>query len=251
MAQSKLAAIPREKLPVHIGVIMDGNGRWAKKHGLPRSAGHRRGAEVFGKIAQHCLKIGIPYLTVYAFSTENWKRPAQEVETIMGLLRRYLKDTLDSPRDDVRLCFLGDRSPLAPDLCELMDKIEKGTAANAGIRVNIALNYGGRDEIVRAVRRIAGGCESGRLSAEKIDEQLICANLYTSGQPDPDLIIRPSGEYRLSNFLLWQSAYSELVFMDVLWPEFTPSHLDEAILTYVGRSRRFGGTEPTHGLAVK
>lgn len=241
MARSRLGDYSPEQLPTHVGIIMDGNGRWAKQRGLPRSAGHKQGADVFSKIAQHCKRIGIQYLTVYAFSTENWKRPPEEVETIMNLLRRYLKDTLKRPEENARVCFLGERGPLAPDLQELITKIETDSAEHTGICLNIALNYGGRDELIHTFRRLARQCVDGKLSPERIDEKSISENLYTSNQPDPDLIIRPSGEYRLSNFLLWQAAYSEFVFTDVLWPDFTAAHLENAILEYLGRSRRFGG----------
>ncbi|MGI5967374.1 MULTISPECIES: isoprenyl transferase [Anaerotruncus] len=241
MAKSLLAGVPAEKLPVHIGFIMDGNGRWAAKRGLPRSAGHRQGADVFGKIAQYCRSIGIKYITVYAFSTENWKRPADEVEALMDLLRRYLSETFKHQEENARIRFLGERGPLAADIREMMERVEDGSRDNTAININIALNYGGRDEIVHAVRKLARRCADGLLSPNEIDEQALSSAMYTAGQPDPDLIIRPSGELRTSNFLLWQSAYAELVFMDVLWPDFTPEYLDQAILEYVNRERRFGG----------
>ena len=236
-----ISLVPAQRLPRHIGIIMDGNGRWAKNRGLPRSAGHKPGADTFGRIAKHCRELGIPYLTVYAFSTENWKRPADEVDAIMGLLRQYLRETFKHQEENARLQFLGDRTPLAPDIREMIDKAERGSEGNTGIHLNVALNYGGRDEIVHAARSLARRCVAGELSPEEIDEQRFSDSLYTAGQPDPDLIIRPSGEFRTSNFLPWQAAYAELVFMDVLWPDFTPAHLDEAILQYLHRSRRFGG----------
>lgn len=241
MAKSKLAQVSAEHLPVHIGLIMDGNGRWAAKRGLPRTAGHKKGAEVFGEIARHCRKIGIRYLTVYAFSTENWKRPADEVEALMKLLYQYLNDTFKHQDEDARICFLGDPTPLAPKIQQLMQRIQQESAANTAITVNVALNYGGRDEIVHAARRLAQQCVQGSLTPEQIDEPLFSDYLYTAGQPDPDLIVRPSGELRTSNFLPWQAAYAELVFMDVLWPDFSPAHLEEAILQYLTRTRRFGG----------
>ncbi|MEM1483866.1 isoprenyl transferase [Oscillospiraceae bacterium PP1C4] len=241
MAKSLLTDIPAEKLPVHVGLIMDGNGRWAEKRGLPRNAGHRQGAKTFGKIAKYCREIGIQYVTVYAFSTENWKRPPDEVDALMKLLRKYLADTFDHREENARLQFIGDREPLADDIKKMMADVEQSSAKNNGICINIALNYGGRDEIMRAVRSLAKKCMSEGLDPDSISEQMLSDSLYTAGQPDPDLIIRPSGELRTSNFLTWQSAYAELVFMDVLWPDFTPAHLDQAILQYLDRTRRFGG----------
>lgn len=241
MAKGLLKSVPADVLPAHIGIIMDGNGRWAVKQGLPRSAGHRQGADTFAKIAKYCREIGIEYLTAYAFSTENWKRPAGEINEIMGLLRRYLNDTVKHQDENAKICFLGDREPLADDLKQKMAQVERESAHRTGITINIALNYGGRDEIIHAVRGISNDCVSGRVDPNKIDETLLSQYLYTAGQPDPDLIIRPSGEMRTSNFLLWQSAYSELVFMDVLWPDFTSEHLERAILEYLNRTRRFGG----------
>ena len=241
MAKSLLSHVPADSLPAHIGIIMDGNGRWATKRGLPRSAGHKQGADTFSKIAKHCREIGISYLTAYAFSTENWRRPADEVGEIMGLLRRYLKDTKLHQDENARICFLGDREPIDDDIREMMERAERESAHRTGITINLALNYGGRDEIIHAVRALSAQCVSGELRPADINEELLSKQLYTAGQPDPDLIIRPSGEMRTSNFLLWQSTYSELVFMDVLWPDFTPAHLDHAILEYLNRTRRFGG----------
>ena len=241
MAKSLLADVPAEHLPAHIGIIMDGNGRWASKRGLPRNVGHRQGADTFGKIARHCREIGIRYLTVYAFSTENWKRPPDEIDALMDLFRRYLTETFQHKKENARIRFLGDRTPLSEDIRKMMDEVETASATNTAINLNIALNYGGRDEIVHAVRQLARRCVAGEISPEEIDEQVVSDQLYTAGQPDPDLIIRPSGEKRTSNFLPWQSAYAELVFMDILWPDFTPDDLDQAILEYLGRSRRFGG----------
>ena len=229
-------------LPRHIGIIMDGNGRWAKRRSLPRSAGHRQGARTFRTISRYCRDIGIEYLTVYAFSTENWKRPQEEIDAIMNLLRDYL-DELErhSDEDEGVLRFIGDTAPLAEDLRLRIDEVQARTAGRPGITVNIALNYGGRAEIVRAVQRAAELAVSGEISPDAVDEAQVDSLLYTAGQPPVDLIIRPSGEQRLSNFMLWQGAYAELVFMDVLWPDFAPADLDRALEEYQRRSRRFGG----------
>ena len=225
------------KLPRHIAIIMDGNGRWAKKRSMPRSAGHVAGAKTFKDIARYCNKIGLEYLTVYAFSTENWKRPKDEVESIMNLLRDYLKDAENFKSDNIRVKFIGNLEPLADDIKELIKKDEDGSKDATGLKLNIAINYGGRDEITNAVKKIVA---SG-VNPEEITEQTVSDNLYTSGMPDPDFIIRPSGEYRLSNYLIWQSAYAEYWFSDVLWPDFTPKHLEKAIEEYNHRNRRFGG----------
>ncbi|MDD3192364.1 MAG: isoprenyl transferase [Oscillospiraceae bacterium] len=228
-------------VPTHVAVIMDGNGRWAKQRGLPRSAGHKQGAKVFEKICDHCQKIGVQYVTAYAFSTENWKRPQNEVDAIMDLLRSYLQETLKQAKRNVRLIFLGERAPLAPDLQRLIEQAEESSAQNTGITVCVALNYGGRAEIVHGVQKLAQLAADGELNPACIDEALLGQSLYTKGIPDPDLMIRPSGECRISNFLLWQMAYTEFVFLDVLWPDFTPAHLDRAIDQYAKRNRRFGG----------
>ena len=224
-------------LPTHIAIIMDGNGRWAKKRSFPRTAGHVAGAKTFKTIARYCNKIGLKYLTVYAFSTENWKRPEDEVKSIMNLLRDYLKDAENFKDENIKVNFIGDRTPLAEDIKALMKKNEDGSKDATGLTLNIAINYGGRDEITNAVKKIVN---SG-VNAEDITEDLISQNLYTYGIPDPDLIIRPSGEYRLSNYLIWQSAYAEYWFSDILWPDFTPQHLEKAINDYNHRNRRFGG----------
>ena len=224
-------------LPTHIAIIMDGNGRWAKKRSLPRTAGHVAGAKTFKTIARYCNKIGLKYLTDYAFSTENWKRPEDEVKSIMNLLRDYLKDAENFKEENIKVNFIGDRTPLAEDIKALMKKNEDGSKDATGLTLNIAINYGGRDEITNAVKKIVN---SG-VNAEDITEDLISQNLYTYGIPDPDLIIRPSGEYRLSNYLIWQSAYAEYWFSDILWPDFTPQHLEKAINDYNHRNRRFGG----------
>ena len=229
-------------LPRHIGIIMDGNGCWAKRRSLPRSAGHRQGARTFRTISRYCRDIGIEYLTVYAFSTENWKRPQEEIDAIMNLLRDYLNELeRHSDEDEGVLRFIGDTAPLAEDLRLRIDEVQARTAGRPGITVNIALNYGGRAEIVRAVQRAAELAVSGEISPDAVDEALVNSLLYTAGQPPVDLIIRPSGEQRLSNFMLWQGAYAELVFMDVLWPDFAPADLDRALEEYQRRSRRFGG----------
>ena len=229
-------------LPEHIGIIMDGNGRWAQKRGLPRSAGHKQGARTFREIVRYCRSIGIRYLTVYAFSTENWKHPQSEINAIMNLLRDYL-DELERHSDEEQgvLRFIGDMAPLAEDLRQRITDVQERTAGREGITVNIALNYGGRHEIVHAVQQAVSLARQGTLTPEAVDEALVDSLMYTAGQPPVDLIIRPSGEQRISNFLLWQGAYAEFVFMDVLWPDFTPGDLDRAIAEFQRRSRRFGG----------
>lgn len=229
-------------LPEHIGIIMDGNGRWAKKRSLPRSVGHREGAKTFRKITRYCSDIGIKYLTVYAFSTENWKRPQDEVSSLMKLFKSYLNEALEDFKDDsIVVKFIGDKSHFSEDLQKLMIENEESSKERDGMVLNIAMNYGSRDEIVRAVKNISLDVKAGKLDADKIDEELFSNYLYTAGQPDPDLIIRPSGEYRISNFMLWQAAYTEFVIMNKLWPDFEKSDLDEAINIYSQRNRRFGG----------
>lgn len=224
-------------LPRHIAIIMDGNGRWAKKRSLPRSAGHAAGAKTFKDIARYCNKIGLEYLTVYAFSTENWKRPKEEVDGIMKLLRDYLKDAENFKEENIRVKFIGNLEVLDEDIKELIKKDEDGSKDATGLKLNIAINYGGKDEITRAVRSIV---REG-IPADKITEEVISNHLYTASMPDPDFIIRPSGEYRLSNYLIWQSAYAEYWFSDILWPDFKPRHLEQAIDEYNHRNRRFGG----------
>ena len=229
-------------LPEHVGIIMDGNGRWAKKRGLPRSAGHTAGAQVFRKIARYCSNIGIRYLTVYAFSTENWKRPKDEVDALMRLFKDYLEEAIRDFKDDsIILRFIGDRSAFSPELIALMDENEAESKDREGMVLNIAMNYGGRAELITAMRQIAREAADGTLDPDSIDEQVVSDHLYTKGEPDPDLIIRPSGENRTSNFLLWQSAYAEYVIMDVLWPDFKEKDLDAALIEYAKRNRRFGG----------
>lgn len=232
-------------LPAHVGVIMDGNGRWAKKRGLPRSAGHVEGAKNFRTIGEYAGDLGIKHISFYAFSTENWSRPAQEVEAIMDLFGDYLdeaKARLDENLEKgIRLRFLGDRSPLSPRLRELMDFVEDATKDMTKINLNIAVNYGGQQEILHSVQALAGRVAAGELAPEDISLGMIRDGLYTQEQPPVDLVIRPSGEQRLSNFLLWQSAYAEFWYSDVLWPDFTTEDFDKALLAFEKRNRRFGG----------
>ena len=231
------------KLPVprHIAIIMDGNGRWAKQRGLPRTAGHKAGAESFRRIANYCRDIGVEYLTVYAFSTENWKRSEEEVSGIMKLLGAYLKEALqDMEKNRVRFRFFGDLSRLSPQLQKLCNEAQT-RSGQYDVQVNFCLNYGGRDELVRAAKSFAQEVAEGKRKPEELTEELLASYLYSADVPDPELIIRPSGELRTSNFLLWQSAYSEYVFLNVLWPDFGPADLDEAIAQYHRRNRRFGG----------
>ena len=228
--------------PRHIAIIMDGNGRWAKKRGLPRTAGHAAGAEAFRRIANYCRTLGVEYLTVYAFSTENWKRSEEEVGAIMKLLGRYLEEALrDMEKNHVRFKFFGDLSRLSPELRQLCVDAENRSAGFGDVQVNFCLNYGGRDELVKAAQAFAQDVTAGKYAPEDLTESLLSDYLYSKDVPDPELIIRPSGELRTSNFLLWQSAYSEYVFLNVLWPDFGPADLDEAIALYHQRNRRFGG----------
>ena len=236
-----MALSEKPKPPRHIAIIMDGNGRWAKQRGLPRTAGHAAGAEAFRRIANYCRTLGVEYLTVYAFSTENWKRSAEEVAGIMKLLRRYLEEALrDMEKNRVRFCFFGDLTKLSPELQTLCDRAQK-QSEDYDVQVNFCLNYGGRDEIVQAARRFAQDVADGIHQPGELTEELLSTYLYSADVPDPELIIRPSGEKRTSNYLLWQSAYSEYVFMNVLWPDFSPADLDAAIEEYHRRNRRFGG----------
>ncbi len=228
--------------PCHIAIIMDGNGRWAKKRGLPRTAGHAAGAEAFRRIANYCRTLGVEYLTVYAFSTENWKRSEEEVSAIMKLLGNYLREALrDMEKNHVRFRFFGDLSRLNPELQKLCLDAQERSSGFGDVQVNFCLNYGGRDELVKAAREFSRDVAAGKYAPEDLSEELLSAYLYSANVPDPELIIRPSGEMRTSNFLLWQSAYSEYVFMDVLWPDFSPEDLDKAIDEYYRRNRRFGG----------
>ena len=230
--------VDMSRLPRHIAIIMDGNGRWAKKRGLPRTAGHKAGAETFRDIATYCRELGVEYLTVYAFSTENWKRPKDEVDTIMGLLEQYLQEAIDTmERDHIRLKIWGDTAALSPKLQQMVAQTNAISTHYEGFQANICLNYGGRSEILRAARLCA---EAG----EEWTEENFDKYLWSAGIPDPELMIRPSGELRLSNFLLWQCAYSEFCFCDTLWPDFDRAALDRAIIDYQGRDRRFGGIKP-------
>lgn len=229
-------------LPRHIAIIMDGNGRWAKRRGLPRTAGHAAGAETFRTVATFAKEIGLEYLTVYAFSTENWKRPKEEVDAIMDLLEKYLCEAIDKmAKDKVKIAFMGDLSLLSPRLLELCRRTEEISKGYEGCQVNICLNYGGRDEIIRAARLFAADCADGKADPNHLTENAFGNYMFSAGIPDPDLIIRPSGEVRISNFLLWQSAYAEFYFTDVLWPDFAPDDLMKAIADYQRRSRRYGG----------
>ena len=229
--------------PVHVAIIMDGNGRWAKSRGLPRTAGHRRGVEAVRETVKAATDLGIGYLTLYGFSSENWNRPPPEVDDLMGLLRLYLRSEIaELHRKGVRLRSIGDRARLAPDIVRLIEEAEERTRGNMKLNLTIALSYGGRNEILRAVRLIAADVAAGRLAADAVDEAALEARLFTLGLPDPDLVIRTSGEQRISNFLLWQSAYSELVFDDCLWPDFGRENLRRAVEEFQRRERRYGTT---------
>lgn len=229
-------------LPAHVGVIMDGNGRWAKRRGLPRKIGHKVGAETFRTIVRYANRIGLRYMTMYVFSTENWSRPKDEVNAIMDLLRKYLEDVDNYRSENIRIRFLGDLTVFDAKMQAKMAEIEKTSRDNTGLTLNLAVNYGGRSELTSAARQLALDAAAGKIRPEEITEQMLADRLYTKGEPDVDLIIRPSGEYRLSNFLIWQSAYAEYVFMDeILWPDFKPADLDRALEEYQRRNRRFGG----------
>jgi len=229
--------------PAHVAIIMDGNGRWAKARGLPRVAGHRRGGEAVRRAVIAAAELGIPYLTLFGFSSENWKRPAGEVDDLMSLLRHYLRgEVAELHRNNVRVRVIGERERLAPDIVTLIDNTEGLTAGNTGLRLSVALSYGGRAEIAGAARRIAEAAIAGGLCPDRVDETLFARYLLTADMPDPDLVIRTSGEQRLSNFLLWQTAYSEFVFIDTLWPDFTKSDLERALSEFHGRERRYGAT---------
>ena len=232
-------------LPRHIGIIMDGNGRWAKKRGLPRTEGHKQGAKVFRDIATYCSELGIEAVTFYAFSTENWRRPPQEVHAIMDIFRDFLAELeqreAENEQMGFRIRFIGDKSRLPEDIVSLLKITESRSAEKRRTTVNVAVNYGGRQEIVHAARLLAQQAAEGKLQPAQITEELFSRYTYTGDLPDPDVIIRPSGELRLSNFLTWQSAYSELWFSDVLWPDFTRADLDRVLADFAKRSRRFGG----------
>jgi undecaprenyl diphosphate synthase len=230
-------------LPRHIAIIMDGNGRWAQARGLPRIAGHRRGAEAARRVVTAAAELGIPYLTLFGFSSENWKRPLHEVDDLMGLLRHYLRGEIaELHRNGVRLRVIGERGRLAADIVTLITNAEALTHDNSGVNLTIALSYGGRDEIIAAMRALAAQAAAGELAPETIDEETISRHLFTADIPDPDLLIRTSGEQRISNFLLWQCAYTELVFTKTLWPDFGRMDLEQAIADYSGRERRYGAS---------
>ena len=228
--RKKTAPAQPRRIPTHIAIVMDGNGRWAKQRGLPRPAGHKAGAESFRTIANYAKSIGLQYLTVYAFSTENWKRPEDEA-------------IRDMDRNRVRFCFFGDLSRLSPELQREAQEAVERSKKYEGVQVNFCLNYGGRDEIVRAAQRFAAQCAAGERRPEELTEDMFSDLLYSAGVPDPELVIRPGGETRISNFLLWQSAYAEYYFTDVLWPDFGPEELDKAIDAFNARDRRFGGVK--------
>lgn len=235
--QNTAGQVDMGRLPRHIAIIMDGNGRWAKKRGLSRSAGHKVGAETFRRIARHCKKLGIDYLTVYAFSTENWKRPKEEVDAIMSLLEQYLREALPSmEKEHIRVKFFGDLTVLEPELRALAEQANTLSDTIEGVQANLCLNYGGRDEILRAARDCAA-------AGVEWTEENFSRFLYSAGVPDPELVIRPGGEQRVSNFLLWQCAYSEWYFTPTLWPDFDEAALDAAIVAYQQRDRRFGGVK--------
>ena len=230
------------KLPIHIAIIMDGNGRWAKRNRLPRNLGHHEGAQTLKRIVRYCNQIGIKYLTVYAFSTENWKRPIEEIEGLMKILREFLANAdRELSKQNIRINILGDTSALSKDIQDDIIRIEKLTSKNNGLSFTIALNYGSRMEIINAIKKLCVDYKKGNIDLEQIDENLFSKYLYTNNIPDPDLLIRTSSEYRISNFLLWQIAYTELYFNDVLWPDFNQKHLNKAICSYQKRYRRFGG----------
>ncbi len=242
LRKAKENDIDLNNLPQHIGVIMDGNGRWAKRRGLPRSAGHKAGADALKKIVTEANNLGVKYITVYAFSTENWKRPQAEVDYLMNLLMDYLinaEKTLAG--ENVRIRAIGSRKELSDEMCRQIEKTEKLTADRSGIVMNIALNYGGREEITNAVKNICEDVKNGNINVADVTEATIENNLYTAGQPDVDLLIRTSGEVRLSNFMLWQVSYAEMVFVKKAWPDFKPRDLHECIRVFQGRGRRFGG----------
>ena len=227
--------------PAHVAIIMDGNGRWAKARGLPRIQGHRRGAEAVRRTLTAAAELGISYLTLFGFSSENWKRPSDEVDDLMSLLRVYLRGEIaELHRQGVRVRIIGDRTRLAPDIVTLIVNAEQLTAENSRLNLIVALSYGGRHDIVQAARRLVAEAAAGRLAPDRIDEAQFAAQLYTAGIPDPDLLIRTSGEQRISNFLLWQTAYTELVFVDTLWPDFGAGDLEKAVREFHGRDRRYG-----------
>ncbi|MCR5011087.1 MAG: isoprenyl transferase [Lachnospiraceae bacterium] len=241
-----MAGREQEKIPKHIAVILDGNGRWAKAKGFPRKLGHVQGAKTIEEVCELMWNHGVEYFTVYAFSTENWKRSEEEVSALMTILREYMIKSIQRANDNnMRVRIIGEKSRLAEDIQESIAALEQATAENTGLKFTIAINYGSRDEITRAVRRIASKAAEGSISADSITEDMISAELDTAGYPDPDLLIRTSGEQRISNFLLWQCAYSEFYFTDVLWPDFGEKDLMAALEAYAGRDRRYGGRQET------
>jgi len=242
MNETSPPAADRSGVPAHIGVIMDGNGRWAAQRGLPRFEGHRRGVEALRRTVRASIELGVRYLTVYSFSSENWSRPAAEVADLMGLLKRFIRNDLaDLHRNNVRVRILGQRDGLSPDIAALLDEAEDLTRRNSGLTLIVAFNYGSRQEIVEAARALARAAAAGKLDPARIDEATFAAELGTAGVPDPDLIIRTSGEMRLSNFLMWQAAYAELVFLPIYWPDFDKAALEQALGEFAARDRRFGG----------
>jgi undecaprenyl diphosphate synthase len=229
--------------PAHVAVIMDGNGRWAKARGLPRIAGHRRGGDAVRRTVQAAGELGIAYLTLFGFSLENWKRPVGEVDDLMGLLRHYIRaEIAELQAKNVRVRVIGERTRLPPDIVTLIDNAESLTAGNTGLGLTIALSYGGRAEIAAAARAIAAAVQQGKLAPEAVDEAMVARHLLTADMPDPDLVIRTSGEQRISNFLLWQTAYAEFVFTSTLWPDFGRADLEKALRDYHGRERRYGAS---------
>ncbi len=230
-----------EVLPQHVAFIMDGNGRWAKKRGLPRPFGHREGAKTFRKISHYCKDIGLKYISFYAFSTENWQRPQEEIDALMKIFDRYLDDMKELITDNTRMVFLGDKSIFPEYLRTKMEKVERETAIYDEMVILVAVNYGGRDELAHAAKLLAQKAVSGEIKPEDITEDSVNGELYTKGFPDVDLLIRPSGEQRISNFLIWQCAYAEFYFTNILWPDFKPDDLDAALIEYSKRQRRFGG----------
>jgi undecaprenyl diphosphate synthase len=240
-AQVPTPVAKTENIPQHVAIIMDGNGRWAKARGLPRMIGHKKGAEALRAVLEGCREMGLRYLTVYAFSSENWNRPVVEVSDLMTLLRHYLdREIANLHKNGIRLRVIGDIQKLEPDIRKQIDAAETLTEQNQAFNLTIALSYGARQEMLQAMRELATGIESGAIKAESVDESTVSSLLYTRGLPDPDLLIRTGGEQRLSNFLLWQSAYTELYFSPVLWPDFSVAHLQQAVCEYANRERRYG-----------
>ena len=232
------------KIPAHVALILDGNGRWAKKRGLPRQLGHKKGCETLEQVVEDAAQLGIRYLTVYGFSTENWKRPEEEVGALMQLFRFYMVRLLKvASANNVRVKMIGDRTRFDRDIIDGINRLESETKDNTGLTFVIAVNYGGRDEITRAMKKLVADCVSGKQNPDEITEQTVASYLDTAGMPDPDLLIRTSGELRLSNYLMWQLAYTEFYFTDVPWPDFNKAELEKAIEKYNGRDRRYGGVK--------